>query len=129
MKRVLTEEDLSKLSRNKNVSRCSVKSICYTEGFKRSAIRRYEKEKITAIEIFEDAGFDLNIIGITRPNKLMNQWRNAIKKKNKDNINTIEKEEVKTLRSSKQVKMLKATIKYLEAENHFLEQLRAKRKR
>lgn len=129
MKRVLTEENLKELSRNKNVSRCSVKSICFTEKFKRSAIRRYEKEKITAIEIFEDAGFDLNIIGVTRPNKLMNQWRSAVKNKNKNNINTIEKEEVKTLRSSKQVKMLKATIKYLEAENCFLEQLRAKKKR
>jgi len=129
MKRILTEDNLKELSKNKNVSRCSSKSICYSKKFKQRAIKEYEESKITAIEIFENAGFDLNIIGVTRPNKLMNQWRNAIKTKNKKNIGYIEEKDNKKLRSSKQVKMLKATIKYLEAENRFLEQLRAKRKK
>ncbi len=75
--RILTEEEVKIISRNRNVRRCSNKSIRYEKKFKEGAMELYNKEGLTAIGIFELAGFDLKVIGKRTPNRLMNQWNTA----------------------------------------------------
>ena len=57
--RFLTPDQLRELSKNKNVRRCSSKSISYTKEFKTTAVRLYNEEGMSAVEIFRLAGFDL----------------------------------------------------------------------
>ncbi|MBI2450587.1 MAG: hypothetical protein HYV47_03585 [Candidatus Nealsonbacteria bacterium] len=76
-RKIFTEEQIKELSRNKNVRRCGAKSVRYKRSFKESALRRYHEEGLSAVEIFKAAGFNLNIIGIRKPNKLMHQWSRA----------------------------------------------------
>ena len=42
-----------------------IKAITYTDEFKRNFIKEYEKGKFPR-EIFEEAGFDMEIVGIER---------------------------------------------------------------
>ena len=128
-RKIFTDEQIKELSRNKNVRRCGAKSVRYKRSFKESALRLYHEEGLSAVEIFKNAGFDLNIIGIRKPNKLMHQWSRApwAKKDQGLSLQEGEKTEVimKRIGSRREVDHLKAKVEYLETENRFLAQLRA----
>ena len=105
----------------------------YRKSFKAAALRQYNEEGLSAVEIFESAGFDLDVIGIRKPNKLMHQWNKAIRTKNGSGFVPQGAEKVeqaenieKKIRSGSKLRALKAKIAYLEAENDFLAQLRAR---
>mgnify|MGYP000939219917 CR=1 FL=1 len=129
MQRKLTREQIKKLSENKNVKRCGQSSIIYTKAFKEYALKQYEKG-MTAVGIFQAAGFNLSIIGSRAPNRIMNQWRNALNvKKEKKPIVTENTGKEKRNRHKKELNDLRAKVAYLEAENDFLAKLRAKKRR
>lgn len=129
MQRKFTREQIKKLSENKNVKRCGQSSIIYTKVFKEHALRQYEKG-MTAVGIFQAAEFDLSIIGRRAPNRIMNQWRNALNVKKEERLITTEGTgKDKRNRHRKELSDLRARVAYLEAENDFLAKLRAKKRR
>jgi len=122
--RFLTPDQLRELSKNKNVRRCSSKSISYTKEFKTAAVRLYNEEGMSAVEIFRLAGFNLEAMGKRAPNRIMHQWNEALKPKVRIDIRrklNLSEE----ANAENNVKRLKARIAYLQAENDFLAKIRA----
>jgi hypothetical protein len=66
-------DDIKKLKKNHNVAEASERSITYTDEFKFLFIEEYLKGKLPRI-IFEDAGFDLEMIGVSRYEKAASRW-------------------------------------------------------
>jgi hypothetical protein len=132
-RKTFTSEQIRKLSINENVSHCGQKSVMYRKEFKKSALKQYNEDGLSAVGIFEAAGFDLGAIGIRSPNRLMHQWNLAF------GIKTAGKQEERIAGETDMVsnrkvsginlRTLKAKIAYLEAENDFLEELRARRRK
>lgn len=116
-KRIFTEAQIRKLSRNKHVARCSATTVRYTREFRESAVRQYE-EGMSALEIFRGAGIDPEAIGMVSPNRLMHQWRDALKPRDQeaDPPPAVARSEMERLR---------AEVGYLKEENRFLAWLRA----
>ncbi|MDD1505985.1 IS3 family transposase, partial [Lysinibacillus sp. CNPSo 3705] len=67
-KKLFTKQQQSQLKLNPYVKAVSDKSITYTDEFKQFFIDEFEKGKYPR-EIFLEAGFDIDIIGMTRVNK------------------------------------------------------------
>jgi len=124
-KQKFTKEQIARISRNKNVSRCGPYSIRYAKQFKLQALRQYNEDGLGAVEIFEAAGFDLRLIGIRTPNRLMNQWNTALRP-NRKHETPLHKAKIanKRIGRGRELRNLKAKVAYLEAENDFLAQLR-----
>lgn len=122
MKRIFTFEQVKLLRQNKNVRRCSKKSVRYKKEFKEEAVKLYQ-EGLAAVEIFQLAGFDLDIIGKRKPNQLMNQWRTSLQPGGK--IKRVKPQLSEEAKAENNVNRLKARIAYLEAENDFLAKIRA----
>jgi len=129
-KQRFTREQIKKISKNKNVSRCGPYSIRYAKQFKLKALRQYNEQGIGAVEIFEVAGFDLRLIGIRTPNRLMNQWNTALRPK-REHETPLHKAKIanKRMCRGRELRNLKAKVAYLEAENDFLAQLRAEKRK
>lgn len=128
-----TKEQIAELSKNKNVSHCGLKSVRYAKRFKLSALKQYNEDGRGAVEIFKDAGFDLAIIGRRAPHRLMNQWNTAIRPERKAEpllrTEAMAKISAKRFSGGKELRTLKAKVAYLEAENDFLAQLRARKRK
>ena len=75
-KKVFTEKEIQALSRNPYVKTVSAKGITYTDEFKRIFIAENERGKLSR-EIFEECGFNINIIGIDRVRSSGKRWRAA----------------------------------------------------
>lgn len=129
-RRTFTKEQIKQISKNKNVNRCGTKSVMYTKSFKTKALMQYNEEGLSAVEIFEKAAFDLDIIGIRTPNRLMNQWNTALMPTRTPET-PLHKAKLTTKRigSGREIKNLKAKVSYLQAENYFLAQLRAAKRK
>lgn len=132
-KRNLNEEEITNLLKNKNVSSCSSKSITYSKEFKVLAVKQY-KEGMPSREIFERAGFDLNMIGKDIPSDRINAWNKIMREKGEAILNTETRgrgspgrPKLKGLTDKEKLEYLEAKVAYLKAENEFLTQLRKKR--
>ena len=79
-KKIFSEKEINELSKNKYVKRVSQKGITYTNEFKLHFIAEYEMGK-TPRQIFQDAGFDIQVIGIKRIECASDRWRKAYKEK------------------------------------------------
>lgn len=75
-KKAFTEKEIMLLAKNPFVKSVSSKGITYSEKFKRHFITEYDTGKLP-IEIFEEAGFDVNIIGRKRVQSSSDRWRKA----------------------------------------------------
>ena len=114
-----TEEQLKELEANENIDCVLNNQLWYTQKFKNKAIEEYAQGK-TARQIFEEAGFNLQILS-KRPDyasKMLSKWRLA----KKNNIH-YPKKKIKEKQSAYQ--KLLARNEYLEAENEFLKKLQA----
>ena len=80
-KRIFTKEQVIELSKNKNITKCSKKSITYNKNFKIKAVRQYYDEYMMPNEIFEQAGFDPRIIGRKTPAWCLHRWKDISKKR------------------------------------------------
>lgn len=120
-KTTYTPDQIRILSKNRNIAHCGSTKARYANTFKQSAIKQYNVG-LSAVEIFQNAGIDLDIIGKRAPNRLMNQWRTALRV-------DLDKDENPLNRPNNSLEMLRSQVAYLKAENHFLAQLRAKKKR
>lgn len=133
-KRIFTKEQIEELSKNKNVERCSNKSITYAKDFKIRAVKQYYDEYLTPQEIFIQAGFNLETIGRENPRYCLSEWKKIFQNKG---INALKTEtrgitgrpkKFKDKSDKDKIERLEATVAYLKAENDFLAKLRAKRK-
>ena len=135
-KRIFTKEEIDKLSKNKNVTKCSEKLITYNKDFKIKAVKQYYDEYMMPNEIFEQAGFDLDTIGKDTAHSCLARWRKTFKNKGVLSLNTENRGKAKDGERPKKIKnksdkdkieRLEANVAYLKAENDFLAKLRAKR--
>ena len=129
-KRIFNEEQIEEISKNKNVARCSDKSVTYHKDFKIGAIKKYY-QGMSAKEIFKEAGFDVNILGKDAPRYRVRDWRKTFKTKGTRGL-SIEargkgggRPKTKWASDKEKIKDLELQISYLKAENNFLAKLRA----
>lgn len=73
---LFSEEMISKLKNNNFVKSVSEKGITYTDEFKVYFIAEYSKGKLPS-QIFQDAGFDIDILGRERVKSASKRWRKA----------------------------------------------------
>ena len=129
-KRKFTEEQRIELQKNPNVKKVTSVGVLYGETLKKEALELYEKG-ITPIDIFIQAGFNIEIIGKENPSKILSKWRcgigyrpnqinNELSNKHHIKLNTD-----KCTYSDKEIKKILARNRYLEAENDFLKKLKA----
>ncbi|MDB8802097.1 IS3 family transposase [Romboutsia sp. 1001216sp1] len=79
-KKIFKEHEILELSKNKYVKNMTSKGITYTNEFKLQFIAEYKDGK-NSRKIFEDAGFDIEMIGVKRIDSASLRWRNAYKDK------------------------------------------------
>ena len=77
-KKLFSDTEVAKLYKNKNISKVSNKAITYTFEFKKNFIDKYKIGKLPRI-IFEEAGFDLDILGMKRIETASKRWRKNLK--------------------------------------------------
>lgn len=127
------EDQLSVLRSNKNVFRCSDRSISYSQDFKLAAVRQYNEEELTSREIFRQAGFNLDMVGRDTPKSCLKRWNKTFRA---SGLSGLQKEtrggnggrpKKKKLTEKERMEWLEAEVAYLRAENDFLIELRAKR--
>jgi len=132
-KKFLSEEDVALLKRNKNVANCSNKSITYSNEFKVTAVKQY-KEGLPSREIFEKAGFDLNLLGKKAASNCLKRWNKIVRKKGIESLRSETRgrgspgrPKLKGITDKERLEYCEAKIAYLKAENDFLKQLRKKK--
>lgn len=130
---MFTEEQIDLLLANKNVSKCSPKSITYKKAFKIWAVKKYLEEGYGPSMIFREAGFNLSIIGRDKPEWCLTRWRKiyfqkgeeALLKENRGGQGSGGRPpKMKFKNDKEEIKYLKAKIAYMDAENDFLAKLR-----
>ena len=128
---MFTKEQINKLLANDNVEKCTPNSITYKADFKLSAVRKYLEEGYSPRMIFEEAGFDLNIIGVNRADDSLLRWRRKYSVKGKEGIKEDQRGKIgkrpskpKFKNDKEKIRYLEAKVKYLDAENDFLAKLR-----
>ena len=75
-KKTFSDEEVRSLSNNKCVKKVSNKSITYTNEFKIHFIAEYNNWK-SPRTIFEEAGFNIDVIGLRRIDCSSSRWRKA----------------------------------------------------
>lgn len=126
-KKYFTEEEILNISNNPHVKSVSSKGITYTDEFKRIFIAENENGKLPR-QIFEENGFDIEVIGIVRVHRAASRWRTAYNKSGilglrdtrKDNSGRPTQKELSL--EEKNAK-LEAQIQLLRAENELLKKL------
>ncbi|MFI9225922.1 HTH domain-containing protein, partial [Peribacillus frigoritolerans] len=78
-KKLFTEKEIEILSNNPYVKSISSKGVTYTDEFKRIFIAENENGKLPR-QIFEENGFNIEVIGIVRVQRAASRWRTAYKK-------------------------------------------------
>jgi transposase len=73
-KKTFTEKEIRQLSNNPYVKSVTSKGITYTDAFKRLFISANLKGKLPR-EIFEECGFEVNVIGLQRVRSSGKRWR------------------------------------------------------
>lgn len=126
-KKCFTDKEVKLLMNNKHVKSVSNKAITYQDSFKELVVLKTTDGKPVR-EVFEDAGFDIEVIGFKRAEAAASRWRSAYKKSGiaglKDTRKTNSGRTLnKTLTLAEQNKRLEARLKLLEAENELLKKV------
>lgn len=123
----LTEKQQAQLKCNPYVQAVSEKAITYTDEFKRHFIAENEKGKLPRT-IFEEAGLDVELIGLERVSSSAKRWRAAYRKAGIDGLQDTRKtnsghplEREQSL--EEKYARLEAKMRLLEAENELLKKL------
>ena len=126
-KKTFTEKKIKLLSVNKYVRSVSSKGVTYTDEFKRLFIEEKEKGKLLR-QIFEDCGFDVDILGMDRIKAASKRWGKAYAEKGISGLNDnragnsgrpLERE----LTLEEKNARLEAQINLLKAENELLKKI------
>jgi transposase len=127
-KKTFTEKEVKQLSSNPYVKKVSTKGITYTEDFKRIVIAEKEKGKF-ARQIFEECGFDTEVIGMTRIRAASKRWQAAYKKNGVTGLNDTRlgnsgRPREAELSLEEKNARLQAQLHLLKAENELLKKIR-----
>ncbi len=79
-KKTFTEKQIKELYANPFVKTVSAKGVTYTNEFKRLFIAEREKGKFSR-QIFQENGFDPEVLGATRMKAASKRWQKATEKK------------------------------------------------
>ncbi|WP_233499244.1 IS3 family transposase [Bacillus weihaiensis] len=120
-KKLFTEKEITQLSKNPYVKSVSSKGITYSDEFKQHFVSEFSKGKFSR-QIFEEAGFDVEIIGMQRIKSSSERWRNTyktegllgLKDTRKDNSG---RQRVKELPLEEKYARLEAQMNLVKAEN------------
>lgn len=123
-KKLFTKKEIQGPSKNPYVKCVSEKGITYIDKFKRIFIEENEKGKPPRI-IFEECGFDVEIIGIQRIVSSGNRWCTSYKKNGVFGLRDTRKENSeirieRELRLEEKYAGLEAERNLLKAENELL---------
>ena len=126
-KKLFTEKEVEMLSHNHNVKNVSVKEITYTDEFKRTFIAEDQKGKFPRA-IFDDHGFDINILGLTRIKSAAKRWRAAYRKDGICGLSDSRKDRSGRLTTNElsieeKYERLEIQINLLKAENELLKKI------
>ena len=127
---MFTQNQVKELLKNKNVFKCGLKSIGYSKKFKLLAIKKYYEDGYSPRMIFEEAGFDLNVLGKDKPKDCLRRWKRIYNQKGKKGLEEEKRgsfggrPKVKFKSQEEEIKYLKTKITYIKAENDFLAKLR-----
>lgn len=126
-KKLFSNEEIDILSKNGYVKKVSEKGITYTDEFKRLFIVENRKGKFPR-EIFEECGFDINMIGLKRIQSSGSRWRSAFRRNGADQLQDNRKYNTgrpteKDLSLEEKYEKLQAKLKLLQAENELLKKL------
>lgn len=125
--KLFTNEEIKILSKNKYVKNVSMKGITYTDEFKNIFILENEKGKFPR-EIFEECGFNIDILGIKRIKASGSRWRSAYRKSGICGLTDTRKlnsgrPSEKELSTEEKYERLKAQNNLLKAENELLKKI------
>jgi len=128
---MFSQKQVEELLKNKNIARCSSKSITFCGRFKVRAVKRYYEDGYSARMIFQEADFDLSILGTDRIKDCLKRWRKTYNKKGEKELLKENrggpgerKPKIKHKSDQDKIKYLEAKVAYLDAENDFLAKLR-----
>ena len=124
---IFNDKKIKVLAKNPNVLRVSDKAITYSVEFKNRFIEENSKGVLPR-KIFEDNGFDIEIIGLKRIEQSAARWREkyadmgvlGLKDSRKSNSG---RPLLRELTTQEEIERLKAKISLLEIENEFLKKL------
>ena len=128
-----TPDQIAALNSNPNVARCNENTIVYDRKFKIAAVKKRLEVGLTPKQIFEEAGFDLYVIGEYIPKQRLKLWKNIYQTKGPEGLMSEARGKgggrprKQWSSDAERVKYLEAQVAYLKAENDFLAKLRAKR--
>nr|WP_228469420.1 IS3 family transposase [Paenibacillus sp. JNUCC-31] len=123
-KKLFTTQEQAQLRTNPYVKNVSAKAITYTDAFKERFIQEYNQGKFPS-EIFQEAGFAIDVLGATRIRKASNRWRAAFQEQGPAGLTDARKHAsgrplTRELSLEEKYARLEAKMKWLEAENEFL---------
>jgi len=126
---MFSPEQIEELIKNNNVIRCSPKSITYCQNFKLSAVKKHLDDGLGPNLIFKQAGFNLNVIGKSKPKACLYCWEKIYVKRGgeallKENRGGLGTKRPRPKIPDNNIGYLQTKIAYLEAENDFLAKLR-----
>jgi len=120
---VFSDEQVKILSKNKYVKHVSNKAITYTNQFKERIVFETQNYKKFPRQVFEECGFDINVIGIKRTESAAHQWRKQYKEHGelKDSRKGKSGRPLgRVLSDAEKLKRAESKIHLLEAENELL---------
>ncbi|MFF2877797.1 IS3 family transposase [Gottfriedia sp. NPDC057991] len=122
--KIFTDKEINLLSKNQHVKSVSTKGITYTHEFKRIFISENKKGKLPR-QIFEECGFDIEVIGMKRVQAAGNRWRTAYRENGELGLrdtrsNSSGRPLKRELTLEEKNARLEAEINLLKAENELL---------
>lgn len=126
-KKIFTTKEIDLLSKNKYVKNVTIKGITYTDEFKQIFINENQEGKVPR-QIFEECGFDVNVLGVERIKSCGNRWRSAYRNGGATGLTDTRKynsgrPSIKELSLEEKYARLEAQNKLLKAENELLKKL------
>lgn len=127
-KKQFTEKEVITLSKNPYVRSVSSKGITYSDEFKQHFVSEFNKGKFSR-QIFEEAGFDAEVIGMGRIKSASERWRAAYKAEGVLGLKDTRKDSsgrprLNELTLEEKYAKMEAKMKLLEAENELLKKIR-----
>jgi transposase len=126
-KKLFTENEIDILSKNKYVKNITSKSITYTNEFRMLFINENKKGKST-IKVFNEHGFDTEVLGVDRIKSVGRRWRKLYKEDGvvgltDSRVHSSGRPSTKNLSLEEKYARLEAKIQLLKAENELLKKL------
>ncbi len=129
MRTIFSNEEIVELKKNPCVFNCTTKSVHYTYEFKRHALELYTHD-VGPKEIWRRAGFDVSKWKKDYFALTLRDWRRIVATDGDEGLHKrggLQYDRGPKNTDKDKLKRLELQVKYLQAENDFLAQLRAKR--